>query len=149
MALIRWQPSELFDLRRDVNRLFDNLWGNGGEVAEYSQAAVWRPSVDIAENENEFVVTVDLPGIKHEDLDVSVVNGRLTIKGERRRESESKVGNVHRVERAYGTFTRAFDLPSAVNPDGIAASYRDGVLTVTVPKAEEAKPKQIQVKVSA
>ena len=148
MALIRWQPRELFDLRRDMSQLFDSFWGNGDEP-EYAKVSVWRPSIDIAEHEGDFTVTADLPGIKREDLDVSVVNGRLTIRGERRQEKESKEGSVHRVERAYGTFTRSFDLPTAVAADEITAAYRDGVLTVVVPKAEEAKPKQIEVKVSA
>lgn len=148
MALIRWQPRELFDLRREVDRLFESVWGGNGENAEYARPAVWRPSVDIAETESDFIVTVDLPGISREDLDVTVVNNRLTIKGERRKDSESKERNVHRVERTYGTFTRDFDLPTAVNAEKITASYKDGVLTVMVPKAEEAKPKQIEVKVS-
>lgn len=147
MALIRWQPRELYDLRRDVNQLFDSFWGNGEN--EPTQPTVWRPSVDISEREGEFTVTVDLPGIRREDLDVTVVNGRLTIKGERRHEKEEKDATTHRVERAYGTFTRSFDLPTAVAADKISAAYRDGVLTVVVPKAEEAKPKQIEVRVSA
>ena len=145
MALVRWQPRELFGIGRDMDRLFDGLWSDGAAPRE----AVWRPSVDIAETDHDFVLTADLPGIAREDLDLTVVDGRLTIKGQRRRESDSKEGNVHRVERAYGTFTRAFDLPAAVDPETVAATYKDGVLTVTVPKAEEARPKQIEVKVSA
>lgn len=145
MALVRWQPREIFGIGRDMDRLFDGLWGDGAAPRE----AVWRPSVDIAETDHDFVLTADLPGIAREDLDLTVVDGRLTIKGQRRRESDSKEGNVHRVERAYGTFTRAFDLPAAVDPETVAATYKDGVLTVTVPKAEEAKPKQIEVKVGA
>ena len=146
MALVRWQPRELFGIGRDMDRLFDGLWSNGQGAA---REAVWRPSVDIAETDSDFVLTADLPGIAREDLDLTVVDGRLTIKGQRRRESDSKEGNVHRVERAHGTFTRAFDLPAAIDPETVAATYKDGVLTVTVPKAEEARPKQIEVKVSA
>ena len=150
MALVRYQPNEFYGLRRDLDRFFDSVWGgNGADEPEAARPTVWRPSVDISETEGDFVVTADLPGMAREDLDVQVNNGRLTIKGERRRESASNEGNVHRVERAYGTFTRAFDLPTAVNADKIGASYKDGVLTVTVPKAEEAKPKQIEVKISA
>ena len=147
MALVRWQPRELFGIGRDMDRLFDGLWGHGDGAAP--REAVWRPSVDIAETDHDFVLTADLPGIAREDLDLTVVDGRLTIKGQRRRESDSKEGNVHRVERAHGTFTRAFDLPAAIDPETVAATYKDGVLTVTVPKAEEARPRQIEVKVSA
>ena len=147
MALIRYQPNELYGLRHDMNRLFDTIW-NGPET-EAPTTTGWRPSVDISETQNEFIVTADLPGINREDLDVSVNNGRLTIRGERRQTAESGEGNVHRVERVYGAFARAFDLPSAVNADNIGATYRDGVLSVTVPKAEEAKPKQIEVKIAS
>lgn len=148
MALVRWQPNDIFDLRRDVNQLFDTFWSNG-DNGESPRPAVWRPSVDISETKEDYVVTADLPGINREDLDVTVVNGRLTIRGTRKQESESTQGTVHRVERVQGTFTRSFDLPTAVAADRIEATYRDGVLTVSVPKAEEAKPRQIEVKVSA
>lgn len=147
MALVRWQPRELFGFGRDMDRLFDGLWSNDHGTAP--REAVWRPSVDIAETDRDFVLIADLPGIAREDLDITLVDDRLTIKGRRHRESESKEGNVHRVERAYGTFTRTFDLPAAVDTEAVAATYKDGVLEVTVPKAEEARPKQIEVKVSA
>ncbi len=148
MALVRWQPRELFSLRRDVDRLFDDLWPND-EGATNGEGTVWRPSVDIRETDHEFLIHADLPGISKEDLEITVVDGRLMIKGQRHRENESKEGGAHRVERAYGTFTRTFDLPAAVDTEAVAATYKDGVLSVTVPKAEEAKPKQIEVKVSA
>lgn len=148
MALVRWQPRELFSLRRDFDRLFEDLWSNqdGGTNGERT---VWRPSVDIRESDHEFLIHADLPGISKEDIDITVVDGRLTIKGQRHREKESKEGGLHRVERAYGTFARTFDLPAAVSTEAVAATYKDGVLEVTVPKAEEARPKQIEVKVSA
>ena len=146
MALVRWQPRELFGIGRDFDRLFDGLWSGDGPAP---REAVWRPSVDIAETDRDFVLTADLPGIAREDLDITLADGRLTIKGRRHRESESKEGSAHRVERAYGTFTRAFDLPAAVDAEAVAATYKDGVLEVTVPKAEEARPKQIEVKVGA
>ncbi|MDA0334199.1 MAG: Hsp20/alpha crystallin family protein [bacterium] len=148
MALVRWQPTELFDLRNEMNRIFDPFRSNEPAI-ETSSPAAWRPSVDIAETQNEYLITADLPGINREDLTVTVTEGRLTLRGERRQASEEKNGSAHRVERLYGTFSRAFDLPGAVNVDGITAIYQDGVLAVTVPKAEEAKPKQIEVKISA
>ena len=147
MALVRWQPANIFDLSRDANRLFDSFRGNGN--GEAPLPAAFRPSVDIAENNDEYVVTADLPGIDREDLDVTVADGRLTIRGERRQNGESTTGPTRRVERVYGTFTRSFELPAEVKADHIAATYRDGVLSVTVPKAEEAKPKQIEVKIGA
>jgi HSP20 family protein len=148
MALVRWQPTELFDLRNEMNRIFDNFRSDEA-ASEASHAATWRPSVDIAENKNEFVITADLPGITREDIDVSVTEGRLTLRGERRQTLDEKSGSVHRAERVWGRFARVFDLPAAVSVDRIAAICRDGVLTITVPKAEEAKPKQIEVKISA
>ena len=148
MALVRWQPRELFSLRRDVDRLFDDLWPKD-EGATNGEGTVWRPSVDIRETDHEFLIHADLPGIGKEDLEITVVDGRLMIKGQRHREKESKERGAHRVERAHGTFTRTFDLPAAVDTEAVAATYKDGVLSVTVPKAEEAKPKQIEVKVSA
>ena len=148
MALVRWQPTALFDLRNDMNRVFDTFRSNG-PTSEAPSLAKWRPAVDIAENDNEYIINADLPGINREDLGVTVDDGRLTLRGERRQVSEENNESVHRVERVYGTFTRTFDLPGAVNADRIEATYRDGVLKVTVPKAEEAKPKQIEVKISA
>ena len=148
MALVRWQPTALFDLRNDMNRVFDTFRSNGPTSEAPSLApslAKWRPSVDIAENDDEYIINADLPGINREDLGVTVADGRLTLRGERRQVSEENSGSVHHVERVYGTFTRTFDLPGAVNADRIEATYRDGVLSVTVPKAEEAKRKKIQV----
>ena len=148
MALVRWQPTALFDLRNDMNRVFDTFRSNGPTSEAPSLApslAKWRPSVDIAENDDEYIINADLPGINREDLGVTVADGRLTLRVERRQVSEENSGSVHHVERVYGTFTRTFDLPGAVNADRIEATYRDGVLSVTVPKAEEAKRKKIQV----
>jgi HSP20 family protein len=147
MALVRWQPASLFDLRNDMNRVFDTFRGNG-PASDASRPAQWRPSVDIVENEDAYIINADLPGITREDLGVAVTDGRLTLRGERRHDSEESDGSVHRIERVYGAFTRSFDLPDAVKEDQIEATYLDGVLSVTVPKAEEVKPRQIEVKIS-
>lgn len=150
MALVRWQPANVFGLGNDFNRRLAEGFNRKVNETESSQTdPVWKPSVDISETKDEFVVTADLPGISREDLEVTVAEGRLTIRGERRRASQDTEGSVHRVERVYGTFTRSFDLPSAVNAENITATYRDGVLAIGVPKAEEAKPRQIEVKISA
>ena len=145
MALVRWQPANIFDL--STNRLFDSFWGNGNGEAPHE--AAFRPSVDIAETNDEYVVTADLPGIDRDDLNVTVAEGRLTLRGERRQNGDSLSGPARSVERVYGTFTRSFELPSEVKADGIGATYRDGVLTVTVPKAAAASENVRRIPVNA
>lgn len=147
MSLVRFQPASLFDLSREANRLFGSFSGTTND--DGARQPTWRPSVDIAETKDEYVLTADLPGILQEDISVAVDAGRLTIRGERRQDKEEKEGTSYRVERVFGTFTRSFDLPTTVQADSIAAVYRDGVLTVNVPKAEESKPRQIEVKIKA
>lgn len=148
MSLIRVQPHDVFDLRRDVSQLFDSVLGSGGPP-NYSAPNVWKPAIDVSESANEFILTTDLPGIDRKDIDVSVVDNRLTIKGERKQETQSKDKPMVHRERTYGTFSRVFDLPAAVEAGKIAATYRDGVLSVTVPKVEATKPRQIEVKGSS
>jgi HSP20 family protein len=116
----------------------------GGDTS----AAAWIPAVDIYETENELVAKVDLPGVNQKDLDVRVENNTLTIRGERKFENTVAEDNYVRVERAYGTFSRSFSLPPRVNTEAIAADYTGGVLTLRMPKREEAKPKQIHVNVA-
>src|ERR1700745_36540 len=112
-----------------------------------SNLTTWAPAVDIHENEHELVVKADLPGVEAKDLDIRIENNILTIRGERRFEKKVNEDNYLRVERAYGSFSRSFSLSNTVNPDGIKADYQNGVLSLTVPKREEAKPKQIKVSV--
>ena len=147
MALVRWQPCDPFDLRRQMSRRFGSMLGNGGEP-DYQPASAWRPAIDVTEGEDDFVLTTDLPGTDRQDLDVSVVDNQLTIKGERKQESPSKDKRTHYAERPWGAFTRVFDLPTTVNAGGIAATYRDGVLSVSVPKAEAAKPRQVEIEIA-
>ncbi len=155
MAIVRWSPArelmpalseEMFDMRRQINRMFDNLFR--GELPEPSELdGIWNPSVDIAERENEYLVKVELPGVNKDDVRITLEENLLTIRGEKKQEKESKDANYHRMERSYGSFQRSFTLPTSVKADKIDASYRDGILTVTLPKADEAKRKQIEVKV--
>lgn len=145
MALVRWQPSRSFGFGREVDRLFDHFWG-GAPTGEGAQA-IWSPSVDVTEREDNIVVTAELPGVKSEDVKVTVEDNVLTIEGEKKKESESGEGRTHRVERSYGRFVRSFRLP-AVDADSIAASYSEGILKVSLPKPETAKPKQISVSVN-
>jgi len=108
----------------------------------------WAPAVDIYETEHELVVKADLPDVRPEDLDIRVENNLLTIRGERKFEKKVNENNYLRVERTYGSFSRSFSLANTVNSEAIKAEYKDGVLTLTVPKREEAKPKQIKVNVN-
>jgi len=137
-----WSP--LSNLRDQFSRLFDAAYG-GRQPESFGD---WSPSLDAFEDKDKYVVSVEVPGLKKEDINVVVHEGVLTVSGERKSEKDVKAGTVHRTERYYGKFSRSVTLPSAVKADQVAASYKDGVLTVEVPKAEEAKPKSIEVKVS-
>jgi HSP20 family protein len=110
----------------------------------------WVPPVDIRETENELVVKADVPDVKFEDIDVRIENGTLTLHGERKFEAktEGEKGGWHRVERSYGTFERVFTLPDSVDPEGVKADYKNGTLTITLPKKEIAKPRQVKVQVN-
>src|ERR1700743_2180672 len=131
-------------LQDQINRLFNDAFERTGQE---SNLTTWAPAVDIHENEQELVVKGDLPGVEAKDLDIRVENNILTIRGERRFEKKVNEDNYLRVERAYGSFSRSFSLANTVNTDGIKADYQNGVLTLNVPKREEAKPKQIKVSV--
>ncbi len=131
-------------LQEQINRIF----GDGmGRTAEESNLTPWAPAVDIYETENELVVQADLPDVNPQDLDIRVENNILTIRGERKFETKVSDDNYLRIERAYGSFSRSFSLANSVNSDAIKADYHDGVLTLSIPKTEEAKPKQIKVNV--
>jgi HSP20 family protein len=131
-------------LQDQINRLFNDAFERTGQE---SNLTAWAPAVDIYENEHELVVKADLPDIDPKDLDIRVENNILSIRGERKFAKQVSEDNYLRVERAYGSFSRSFSLANTVNPDGIKADYQNGVLTLVVPKREEAKPKQIKVSV--
>src|SRR2546423_11340493 len=128
-------------LQDQINRLFNDAFDSTRE----SNLTTWAPAVDIFENEQELIVKADLPDIDPKDLDIRVENNILTIRGERKFEKKQDNGDYLRVERAYGSFSRSFALSSTVNTDAIKADYQNGVLTLHVPKREEAKPKQIKI----
>ena len=132
-------------LQDQINRLFNDAFERTSQ--QESNLTAWAPAVDIHENEHELVVKADLPGVGAKDLNIRVENNILTIRGERRFEKKVNEDNYLRVERAYGSFSRSFSLANTVNPEGIKADYQNGVLTLNVPKREEAKPKQIKVTV--
>ena len=140
MSLIRWDPF------RDFNTLparFGGFFGKDWEAPLSTTA--WNPSVDIFENDNEVVIKAELPGMNANDIEVRLENNILMLKGERHFEKEATEENYHRIEREYGTFSRSFALPTAVNPEKVAAEYKDGVLKVVLPKKEETKPKPIKI----
>src|SRR6266516_2853318 len=145
-TITRWEPFRGVNTLQDqFNRLFNDVFDR---KAGESSLTAWAPAVDIYETEHELVVKADLPEVDPKDLDIRVENNILTIRGERKFEKKVNEDNYLRVERAYGSFARSFTLANTVNSDAIKADYQDGVLTLTIPKREEAKPKQIKVNVN-
>ena len=141
MSVSRWDPfQDLLAIQDEMNQVFGR--------ARQGQAGgrVWAPALDISERKDAYVVTVELPWVSADDLDITLEDGLLTIQGERQFTSESAEQQYHRVERRYGSFRRSITLPSQVQADAIEASFENGVLEVVVPKAEEAKPKKITVR---
>jgi HSP20 family protein len=116
-------------------------------LSEPRGARPWSPSVDIYETENELVLKADLPEVNLEDIDVRVENDTLTLKGERKFQKDDSVRGYHRIERSYGSFTRSFSVPATVDPEQVKAEFKNGVLTVTLPKKEAAKPRQVKIEV--
>ncbi len=147
-VLTRWEPArELANLQERMNRLFS---GSFGPVTsqETLAAGSFVPPVDVYEDEHGIQLKMEVPGIDEKDIDIRLENNLLTVRGERKLESETKEENYHRIERSYGTFTRSFTLPNTVNPEEVKASYAKGVLTVQLGKRAEARPKQIKVDVT-
>jgi HSP20 family protein len=147
MAITRFDPfRDLAQMQDRINRIFGAAYRGDDDVLSRGD---WMPPVDIFENDqHEIVLKAELPGISREDIDIRVENNLLTIRGERKREQETKQESYHRVERVYGSFSRSFSLPSTINTEKVGAEFKDGVLTVVLPAREEAKPRQIQVKVN-
>ena len=145
-TLMRVDPfRELFDLQRSINELFDSSMNQSAD--EGSALSTWTPVVDVYEDNDSFLIKVELPEVKREDVKVNLNDNILSLTGERRFENEDKREGYHRVERSYGQFYRSFTLPPNVNAEGINAEFKDGVLRLTLPKKEEAKPKQIEVNI--
>jgi HSP20 family protein len=146
MALVRWEPlREMDSLQSDVNRLFDRFFQTGNATGNGGATRRWIPPMDLVESEHNLVLRADLPGVKEKDVELEVKDRVLTVSGERKSESEEKGEGFHRVERAFGRFSRSLSLPDGVDPDGIAAEFSDGVLEVTIPKPEEKKPHRIAI----
>ncbi|MEZ5078093.1 MAG: Hsp20/alpha crystallin family protein [Solirubrobacterales bacterium] len=146
MALVRWDPGREIDtLQGDVNRLFDSFFGRR-EGGQGGQPRRWVPAMDLVETEDDLVLRADLPGVDRDEISVEVKDGVLTVSGERRAQHEDKSEGYHRVERSYGRFARSLELPKGIDPEGVDASYEDGVLEVRVPKPTERQPTKVEVK---
>lgn len=151
MAIVRFEPfRDLVTIQDRMNRLFDEAFRGTPRTPEedWALGGSWAPAVDIFEQEGSIVLKAELPGVDPKDVDIRVENNTLTLRGERRFDNEVKRESYHRVERSYGTFARSFSLPSVVDVEKIKAECKDGVLRVTLPKKEEAKPKQISISVN-
>ena len=145
MPIVRWEPfRDLVTTQDRLNRLFNETMGRfvGNEGM---RSAAWVPPVDIYETEQNIVLKAELPGIDPKDVEATVHEGTLYLKGERKYEHEVKEENYHHVERAYGSFARSFELPASVDADNVQAEFKDGILKLTMPKKEEAKAKRIKI----
>ena len=144
MAIVRWSPArDLFSTHGEMSRMLDEFLGRRFDT---ESPTVWQPAVDIEEHPEGYTVRAELPGMKLEDIKITVIDNQLVVRGEKRREVEKKDATYHRVERVYGQFERTFTLSHAVRTDKIEAAYVDGVLEVSVPKAEEARAREIPIK---
>ena len=155
MTLIRWNggrdlplfPGDVLSMQREINRMFEGFFHESTQDDGDLFPSAWMPAADLVERANEFVVKMELPGVAREDVKITVQDAVITVRGEKKQEQELNETNLHRIERTSGSFRRSFTLPADVQNDRVDAVFKDGILTVTLPKAEEAKPRQIEVKV--
>ena len=144
--LIRWNPmDDLFDIQDNINRVFGNYLSARGPQA---RGIGWMPPVDITESENEYNIKADIPGMKKEDIKISLEDNTLIRGRARKEEKEEKGTKVIKKEKSFGSFMRTFALPHSVDAKGIKASYKEGVLNITVPKSEESKPREIKIDIN-
>jgi HSP20 family protein len=149
MALIRWTPvRHMLTFRDEMDRLLSDFYGRMTPEGEPYKGD-WLPAMDLSESDNEVTASIELPGLDKEDIKVSIHNGVLTVCGEKRQETTENGDNMHTVERSYGCFKRSVGLPADVDADKVKASYKSGVLKVTLPRVESKKPKQIPIHVSS
>jgi HSP20 family protein len=147
MAITRWRPfRDLVSIQDEMNRLFDDFFGRPVAGQEWTEG-VWTPSVDVSETKENVVINAEIPGMSKEDVKLSVQDNVLTLSGEKKQEKEEKDAKYHRIERNYGSFSRSFTLPASVKPDKVKATYKDGMLKISLPKTEEAKPKEIPISI--
>ena len=147
MTLVRWRPvRDIFRFRDEMDRLFDDFMDRFPARRE-AEEQTWSPDVDVQETDNEVIVEAEIPGMEQKDINVTIKDNVLTLKGEKKQEKEEKEANYHRVERTYGSFARSFTLPTMVVVDKVSAKYTNGILRITLPKSEQVKPKEIAVEV--
>ena len=148
MNLIRYNPArDLWHVRDEMDKIFNQFAARPFDSEETPEVD-WSPRVDITENENSFAVKAELAGMTKDDVKITMKEDLLTIRGEKKSEKKSEKENVHLLERRYGRFVRVFRLPSSVNSKKIDAIFKDGILTLNLPKAEDAKPKEIEIKMN-
>ncbi|MGH9453101.1 MAG: Hsp20/alpha crystallin family protein [Terriglobia bacterium] len=148
MSIVRWEPfRDLLTTQDRFNRLFNETFSRafGSESGEDAGTRSWAPAVDILENDQNVILKAELPGIDAKDVEIRIQDNTLTLKGERKFEKNVKEGNYQVVERSYGSFARSFSLPAYINSENVTADYKDGLLTLTLAKREEAKPKVIKL----
>lgn len=141
-----WVPFDFEQMRREMDRLWDSFFERGIR-RKPEEVSDWFPSLDVSETKNDLVIKAEVPGMEPKDIDISLSDGVLTIKGEKKQEREEKEEDYHLIERSYGSFARSIQLPKGVQSDKIQATYKNGVLKVVLPKSEEAKKKEIKIKV--
>jgi len=145
MAIIRWDPfRDIVTLREKMNRLFEDAVTHRGEEKDLTSSS-WTPAVDIYEDENQLVLSAEVPGIEEKDVEIKIEDSTLIIQGERKMEKETKEENYHRIERAYGSFYRSFTLPNYIDQEKIHAEHENGVLKITMPKKPELKPRKVKI----
>ena len=146
MALIRWEPArELYSVQSEINRLFNTLFES--PTPQSNGTRRWVPAMDLVEQDAEFVLRADLPGISEEDVKIELQDDVLTVSGERKAEHEERKEGYYRVERSYGSFSRSLTLPEGVDADAVKASFENGVLEVRIPKPEQRKPRKVAIQV--
>ena len=147
MNIVRYDPfRELRSLQDEMNRLLSSSFSRSGDKNEQMWSGSWTPSVDISENKDQLILEAELPGMKPEDVEISIENSVLTLRGERKFEKKEDGDNLHRVERSYGSFTRSFTLPPTISAENATVAFENGVLRLTLAKREEAKPRRIEIK---
>jgi HSP20 family protein len=146
MALVRWAPArDLYPVQTEINRLFNTLFDTATPIAATRGSRQWTPALDVVENDGDYVVRADLPGIDEDDVKVEVKDGVLTISGERKSEHEERKDGYHRIERSFGSFTRSLTLPEGVDPESVKATFDKGVLEIQVPKPEAPKAHTVEI----
>ena len=148
MTIVRWDPFRNMSTLQDrINRIFDETASRAKDYDVEVNQCDWRPAVDIYDTEKAIIINAELPGVTKDGITLDVKENILTIKGERKSDEEIKQENFYRTERCFGTFERAFTLPSTIDPEKISANFKDGILKIEIPKPEEKKPKQITINV--